>query len=68
METYAPSRFPSRNLPKPLFHIFHLGAWKIADRPDPYARRKTKAEFLLPKAMQFATACSIWSRRPGAGT
>jgi len=29
--------------------------------------RKTSAEFLLPKAMQLPTACSISSRRPGSG-
>ena len=31
-------------------------------------RRKTKAEFLLPKAMQLATAYSICMRRPAVGT
>ena len=27
-------------------------------------RRRSMAEFLLPKAMQLATACSMWSLRP----
>ena len=31
-------------------------------------RRKTSAEFLLPNAMQFATAYSKSARRPGSGT
>src|SRR5579872_4277554 len=30
----------------------------------PYTRRRTRAEFLLPKAMQLATACSICTFRP----
>ena len=32
-----------------------------------YTRFSTSAEFLLPKAMQLATACSISRRRPGLG-
>ena len=33
-----------------------------------YARRRTMAEFLLPNAMQLATACSMAIRRPGEVT
>src|ERR1019366_7715705 len=33
-----------------------------------YTRRSSMAEFLLPKAMQLAMACSTWSLRPMSGT
>lgn len=42
------------------------GAKKCLKRQP--ARRSTKAEFLLPNAMQFATACSMAARRPDCGT
>ena len=45
---------------------FAKGAKKCLKRQP--ARRSTKAEFLLPNAMQFATACSMAARRPDCGT
>ena len=33
-----------------------------------YTLRRSMAEFLLPKAMQLAMACSTWSLRPMSGT
>ena len=44
------------------------GECRAAAAPLAYTLRSTSAEFLLPKAMQFATACSTASLRPAAGT
>lgn len=49
----------------PIFTPYAPGAVLFAGI---YTRRSTSAEFLLPNAMQLATACSISSRRPAVGT
>ena len=65
-----PGKLKQRNsLKTPLTHVSYRAA-TVRERFSPraaYTRLNTSAEFLLPNAMQLATACSICSLRPGLG-
>src|SRR5215472_4824107 len=72
--TITHARFPPIDRPRPDLWLGRPedpkqgGGLPVGEKhPDPghaYALRRTSAEFLLPNAMQFATACSISSFRP----